>query len=155
MRCRWNYFARINTLSLVISVVTVAISLIWMILILDDITRYWQNCKSFELLCVNLSLGLAHFHIIIIIITDQVVISQDVTTVYDGLLPVVRDLNDLVLLVRRNHHDLTRGDVGPVDPIGLHYGCSVIIHYRDFQSEMWTSIKYPICCINNLQQFVV
>ena len=137
MRCRWNYFARINTFSLVISVVTVAISLIRMILILGDILQYWQNCKSLELPCVTQSLGLAHFHVIIILVTDQVIICQSITTVYAGLFPLIRDLNDLVLLLTRNDHDLTRSDVGPVDTIGLHYSCSVIINYQDFLSERW------------------
>ena len=137
MRHSWGYLARINTFSLLISVVTVAISLIWMILILDDILRYWQNCKSLQLLCITQSLGLAHFHIIIILITDQLVISQHITAVYAGLLPVIRDINNAVLLITGNHHDLAGGDVGPEDPVGLHDSGPTIINYHD-QSEMWT-----------------
>ena len=68
-------FAGIDTFFLISSVVTVAISLIWIILILDDILRYRQNCKSLKLLPVTDSPGVAPHHVVIVVITDQLILS--------------------------------------------------------------------------------
>ena len=113
-----------------------------MILILDDILRYWQNCKSLEPLGVTKSLSLAHFHVIVILITDKFIISQHIAAVNAGLCSLIGYLNDIVLLITRNDHDLTGRDVDPVHPVGLHDSCpiirNIIINYHDQQSEMWT-----------------
>ena len=100
---------------------TVAISLIWIILILDDILQYWQDCKSLKLLSVTDSSAVTPLHIMIIIITDQFIISQHVTTVHYNLFlgrPLVGSaVNKVVLSITRNDQDLAGGDVGPVDTI--------------------------------------
>ena len=118
-----SYLARINTFILITSIVTVAISLIWIILILDDILQYWQNCKSLKLLSVTDSSAIARLHIIIIFITDQLIISQHITAVHHNLFlltlfpSLVCDVYEVILFMTRNHQDLAGGDVCPVDTV--------------------------------------